>query len=60
MFVMVAASGLMATAQLAPIAIEFGLAEQQVNIMLVTTTTLSAALVIDNMRQLRLRRPSRD
>ena len=49
MFVMVAASGLMATAQLAPIAIDFGLAEQQVNIMLVTTTTLSAALVIDNI-----------
>ena len=49
MFVMVAASGLMATAQLAPIAIDFGLAEQQVNILLVTTTTLSAALVIDNI-----------
>jgi MFS transporter, OFA family, oxalate/formate antiporter len=49
MFVMVAASGLMATAQLAPIAIDFGLAEQQVNIAFVTATTLSAALVIDNI-----------
>src|SRR5580692_4788419 len=49
MFVMVAASGLMATAQLAPIATDFGLAEQQLNFPLVTTTTLSAALVIDNV-----------
>jgi hypothetical protein len=49
MFVMVAASGLMATAQLAPIAIDFSLAEQQVNILIVTVTTLSAALVIDNI-----------
>jgi OFA family oxalate/formate antiporter-like MFS transporter len=49
MFVMVAASGLIATAQLAPIAIDFGLAEQQVNILFMTATTLSAALVIDNI-----------
>jgi OFA family oxalate/formate antiporter-like MFS transporter len=49
MFVMVAASGLMATAQLAPIARDFGLADQKVDIVFVTATTLSAALVIDNV-----------
>jgi MFS transporter, OFA family, oxalate/formate antiporter len=49
MFTMVAASGLIATAQLAPIASDLGLAEQPVNILFATTTTLSAALVIDNV-----------
>ena len=49
MFVMVAASGLMATAQIAPIAKDFGLADQKVDILFVTATTLSAALVIDNI-----------
>jgi OFA family oxalate/formate antiporter-like MFS transporter len=49
MFVMVAASGLMATAQIAPIAKDFGLAEQDVNVFFITATTLSAALVIDNI-----------
>jgi MFS transporter, OFA family, oxalate/formate antiporter len=49
MFVMIAASGLMATAQLALISIDLGLAEQQVNILFMTATTLSAALVIDNI-----------
>src|SRR5271170_4444503 len=49
MFIMVAASGLMATAQLALIANDFGLADQQVSIVFVTATTLSAALVIDNI-----------
>ncbi len=49
MFVMVAASGLMATAQIAPIAKDFGLADQKVDLMFVTATTLSAALVIDNI-----------
>jgi OFA family oxalate/formate antiporter-like MFS transporter len=49
MFVMVAASGLMATAQIAPIAKDFGLADQNVNVLFVTATTLSAALVIDNI-----------
>jgi MFS transporter, OFA family, oxalate/formate antiporter len=49
MFVMVAASGLMATAQIAPIAKDFGLADQPVDLMFVTATTLSAALVIDNI-----------
>ena len=49
MFVMVAASGLMATAQIAPIARDFGLADQPVDVVFVTATTLSAALVIDNI-----------
>jgi OFA family oxalate/formate antiporter-like MFS transporter len=49
MFVMVAASGLMATAQIAPIAKDFGLADQQVSVVFVSATTLSAALVIDNI-----------
>jgi OFA family oxalate/formate antiporter-like MFS transporter len=49
MFVMVAASGLMATAQIAPIAKDFGLADQKVPIFFITATTLSAALVIDNI-----------
>ncbi len=49
MFVMVAASGLMATAQVAPIAKDFGLADQSVDVFFVTATTLSAALVIDNI-----------
>jgi OFA family oxalate/formate antiporter-like MFS transporter len=49
MFVMVAASGLMATAQIAPIAKDFNLANQDVTIVFVTATTLSAALVIDNI-----------
>jgi OFA family oxalate/formate antiporter-like MFS transporter len=49
MFIMVAGSGLMATAQVAPIARDFGIADQPVNILSVTATTLSAALVIDNI-----------
>ena len=49
MFVMVAASGLMATAQIAPIAKDFKLAGEEVTILFVTATTLSTALVIDNI-----------
>jgi MFS transporter, OFA family, oxalate/formate antiporter len=49
MFVMVAGSGLMATAQLAPIARDFGIADERVSVWAVTATTLSAALVIDNI-----------
>jgi OFA family oxalate/formate antiporter-like MFS transporter len=49
MFVMVAASGLMVTAQIAPIANDFGLADKPVDLIFVTATTLSAALVIDNI-----------
>ena len=49
MFVMVSASGLMATAQIAPIAADFKLADQDVTILFFTATTLSAALVIDSV-----------
>jgi MFS transporter, OFA family, oxalate/formate antiporter len=49
MFVMVSASGLMATAQIAPIAADFKLADRDVTILFFTATTLSAALVIDNV-----------
>jgi OFA family oxalate/formate antiporter-like MFS transporter len=49
MFIMVSASGLMATAQIAPIAKDFNLANQNVNIMFITATVLSAALVVDNI-----------
>lgn len=46
MFVMVSASGLMATAQIAPIAKDFGLAN---TVAFWGATTLSAALIIDNI-----------
>jgi MFS transporter, OFA family, oxalate/formate antiporter len=46
---MVSASGLMATAQIAPIAKDFGLANQDVEILFITATVLSAALVVDNI-----------
>jgi OFA family oxalate/formate antiporter-like MFS transporter len=49
MFVMVSASGLMATAQIAPIASDFKLADRDVTILFFIATTLSAALVIDNV-----------
>jgi len=49
MFVLVSGSGLMATAQIAPIAKDFGLANQDVTILFITATTLSAALVVDNI-----------
>jgi MFS transporter, OFA family, oxalate/formate antiporter len=49
MFVLVSASGLMATAQIAPIAKDFNLANDQVEILFITTTVLSAALVVDNI-----------
>jgi OFA family oxalate/formate antiporter-like MFS transporter len=49
MFVMVSGSGLMATAQIAPIAMDFGLADRPMTVLFVTGTTLSAALVIDNI-----------
>src|SRR5271167_2473233 len=41
MFVLVSGSGLMATAQIAPIAKDFGLANQDVTILFITATTLS-------------------
>ena len=46
MFVMVSASGLMATAQIAPIAKDFGLTN---TILFWGATTLSTALIIDNI-----------
>jgi OFA family oxalate/formate antiporter-like MFS transporter len=46
MFLMVSASGLMATAQLAPIAKDFGLSNTAI---LFGATTLSVALVVDNV-----------
>jgi MFS transporter, OFA family, oxalate/formate antiporter len=46
MFVMVAASGLMATAQIAPIAKDFNLAN---TVIVFGATTLSLALIIDNL-----------
>ena len=49
MFVLVAGSGLMATAQIAPIALDFKLADRDVTILFVTATTLSSALVFDNV-----------
>ena len=49
MFVMVAAGGLMATAQLASIATDFGVANQNVTLLWITGTTLTVALVIDNV-----------
>jgi MFS transporter, OFA family, oxalate/formate antiporter len=49
MFVIVSASGLMATAQIAPIAKDFKIADSEVTILFITATTLSAALVIDNV-----------
>jgi len=46
MFVMVSASGLMATAQIAPIAKDFNIGD---TIVFFGATTLSAALIIDNL-----------
>jgi OFA family oxalate/formate antiporter-like MFS transporter len=46
MFVLVSASGLMATAQLAPIAKDFGLADQ---VMMFGLTTLALAGIVDNL-----------
>src|ERR1035438_8219046 len=46
MFVMVSASGLMATAQIAPIAADFNVGN---SIVLFGATTLTAALIIDNI-----------
>ena len=46
MFVMVSASGLMATAQIAPIAADFKVADQ---VIFWGATTLTAALIIDNI-----------
>jgi len=49
MFVMVGAGGLMATAQLAPIATDFGIAQTPVSILWLTLPALSFALAIDRV-----------
>jgi len=46
MFVLVSSSGLMATAQLAPIAKDYGLSN---SVLILGATTLSVALVVDNV-----------
>lgn len=49
MFVLVAAGGLVVTAQLASIAADFGVADTPVSVMGVTGTVLTLALVADNV-----------
>ncbi|MEI9984076.1 MAG: oxalate/formate MFS antiporter [Aliidongia sp.] len=49
MFVMVAASGLMVTAQLAPIAKDFKIDGLPVNFLFISSTVLTTALVVDNI-----------
>jgi OFA family oxalate/formate antiporter-like MFS transporter len=49
MFVCVAAGGLMATAQIAPIAKDYNLADESMNLGFFAATTLSVALVVDNI-----------
>jgi OFA family oxalate/formate antiporter-like MFS transporter len=49
MFVMVAAGGLIVTAQLASIAADFGVAETPMSILGITGTVLTLALVVDNV-----------
>jgi len=49
MFVLVAAGGLMATAQLASIAADFGVANAPVTFLWITGTTLTIALTVDNV-----------
>ncbi|HKU54136.1 MAG TPA: oxalate/formate MFS antiporter [Rhizomicrobium sp.] len=49
MFVLVAAGGLIVTAQLASIAADFGVAESRLSILGLTGTVLTLALVVDNV-----------
>ena len=49
MFVLVAAGGLVVTAQLASMAADFGVAESSVSILGITGTVLTLALVVDNV-----------
>ena len=49
MFVLVAAGGLIVTAQLASIAADFGVAEQHITLLGIGGTVLTMALVIDNV-----------
>ena len=48
-FVLVAAGGLMATAQLASVAADFGVADAPVKFLFVSGTTLTVALTVDNV-----------
>lgn len=49
MFVLVAAGGLIVTAQLASIAADFGVADSQLSLLGMTGTVLTLALVVDNV-----------
>jgi len=49
MFVLVASGGLMATAQLASIATDFGIANKPLGTAGITATTLSVAIIVDNI-----------
>ena len=49
MFVLVAAGGLIVTAQLASIAADFGVADSSLSILGITGTVLTMALVVDNV-----------
>ena len=49
MFLLVASSGLMAVAQIAPIAKDYNIADQQLNLLFFTSTVLTVALVVDNI-----------
>ncbi len=49
MFVLVSASGLMATAQVAPIAKDFKIGDVPLDLVFFTATTLTVALVVDNV-----------
>jgi OFA family oxalate/formate antiporter-like MFS transporter len=49
MFVMVAASGLMVTAQLAPIAKDFKIDKLPISFLFISSTVLTTALVVDNI-----------
>jgi OFA family oxalate/formate antiporter-like MFS transporter len=49
MFVMVAAGGLIVTAQLASIAIDFKIADSQISMIGITGTVLTFALLVDNV-----------
>ena len=49
MFVLVAAGGLIVTAQFASIAADFGVAESPLSLLGITGTVLTVALVVDNV-----------
>jgi OFA family oxalate/formate antiporter-like MFS transporter len=49
MFLLVASAGLMAVAQIAPIAKDYNIADAPLNMVFFVSTTLTVALVVDNM-----------